>query len=788
MPQAGEIAVEGPLIAINNGRLIVDVTSYTLPNGKVHPVNPAKPKAIIFNAKTPLHVRGSATPIKLNDLKPDAFIRAVGTDKGTGEPLPARDIAVWDSVNNGVYSWKTVPQNTSPQTTIIETAEAADVPPDGENRPYENIFPQGDFQKVAVGQIPPGWAAKPGIKARVQEINGKRWLAITNNTAKNWGTMLYNVPIGPDWKRVRVSAQLKTKNLRRGADWWHTARLDFNFLDAKGQTVGYGRGLNLWENSDWTTLHKFINVPQNATNLSLELGLFYASGELMIDNIRVEVNSPLEGRPIRAGFPEGTFENTEGSGWPEGFEPWAPGDLKIVEENGNKFLRLTNNNPNASVGGVGRFQLPPEWKAFRLRAKMRAKNLKIGDKFWESARVTLKTTDTEGERAGGYLDVVQLRADSDWKIVETVNPIAKEAKIVEIEPGILGSTGIVDIDDIEIEDASDVGLPHLVITPDLPAGAFEDLDEKGWPKGWIKDAGQPEVFQTAAENDNHFLRLSSPEFTYAAAKGRFKLPADWRAIKIKGRLRVKNIQRKPDAQGWQSPRVGFSFQNARGAQVGGFQPSLELHADTDWKERELKVDVPRDAVYIELAAVLQNSGGIFDVDDLKIEQATPTVILAPIYEWTRAFPEGTFEHQGENGAPLRWTMDNRAQILQEDDNKFLRITSENSRDTIFVSSQWKIKPEWKSIRVRARMRGANLKKGASPFDGARMQILFLDDKETLLQPIPPPLELKKDSDWLDLQTQVAIPPGATIIKLLPSLSRTSGLFDVDDVLIEPLTE
>ncbi len=786
MPQAGEIAVEGPLIAISNGRLIIDVTSYTLSNGKVNPVNPAKPKAIIFTAKTPLHVRGSATKVKVNDLKPAAFIRAIGTDKGTGEPLPARDMAVWDSAKNGVYSWGAAPQNTPPQTTIIETAEAADVPPDGENRPYINQFLQGDFQKVAAGQVPPGWTVGPGIAARVQEKDGKKWLAITNNTAKNWGTLRYKLPLAPDWKRLRVSAQLKVKNLKNVTEWWHTSRLDFNILDAKDQVLSYGRGLNLWKNSDWTTLHKFIVIPEGATSLSLEPGFFYSTGELLIDNIRVEANVPIEARPIREGFPEGTFENIEGSGWPEGFEPWIPETLKMVEENGNHFVRLTGQPPGQSSGLDGRFALPPQWKRVKVKARVRLTNYTRGAKNWETAKIGVVAEDETSQVAGNNLKPAEISPSEQWTTVEITNPVPKGATMLNVRPQLSNSIGVLDVDDLEILDATNDDLPHLGITPDLPGGQFEELDEKGWPKGWIKEAGQPEMFQVGVENGNHFLRLSSPKPYYAAVKARFKLPDNWRAVKLRGRIRVKNLVRESKTENWKTTRVGFIFQNKHGERVGGFLPSLELHADSDWQELEVKADIARDAVYIELAAVLQNSGGIFDVDDLKLEQATPTVKLAPIYEWTRAFPEGTFELQDENGAPLHWTMNNRAQILQEDGNKFLRLTSESIKDTVFVSGAWKIKPEWKSIRVRARMRGANLKKGASPFDGARMQIIFMDANDNPLASIPPPIELKKDSDWLDLQTQVAIPPGATSIKLLPSLSRSSGLFDVDDVLIEPI--
>jgi RNA polymerase sigma factor (sigma-70 family) len=788
--QAGEIAVTGALIAINNGRLVIDVSSYTLPNGKVSAVNPPKPKAILLDAQTKMHVRGAATPLKIIDLQPIDFILAVGKDKGTGEPLPAREIRVWNSVKDGVYGWRgaTVPSpQPIPGETINEVIEADDMPPPFA-RDFENQFPQGDFQQATAGQLPKGWTMSANTRARVQAKDGKNWLAITNAIPNNWGTVRYVLPIQPDWKRLRLVAQLKAKNLKPVGDWWNTARLDFNFHDNQNRIVGYGRGLNLYKSGGWLTLDKTVQVPEGATRLALEPGLFGATGELLIDNISVEANVPWTGRPIRPGFPEGTFENVEGSGWPEGFEPWAPDHLKVFEENGNHFLRLVNNQPGTSAGGMGRFQLPPEWKAFRLRAKMRAKNLKIGKNFWESARITLKTTNAEGERTGGYLGIVQLREDSDWKTLDVVNPIAKDATILEIEPGLLGSTGVLDIDDIQVLDASDEDfLPHLPIVENGPSNTFDELNDRGWPQGWYGEGANPATISTVEEDGNRFLRLSSDKLIYQAVKGRYKLPDGWRGIRVSARLRMKNLKRKPNAQGWESPRVGFIFQTKQGDRAGGFQSSLEMHNDTDWKQFAVNADIPPDAVYIEPAAIFQEAAGTFDVDDLTFEQTQPTIRLAPVHQWTRLFPEGNFELQDQNGGPLHWELDNKAQVIEEEGNKFLRLTNESNRNTVFVSGQWKMEPAWKGVRLRARLRGRNLKKGTNPFDGARLQILFLDAQSTPMNAAPAMLELTKDSDWKDLQTTVAIPAGAAIIKLMPSLSRTAGTLDVDDISIEPIT-
>jgi hypothetical protein len=319
-------------------------------------------------------------------------------------------------------------------------------------------------------------------------------------------------------------------------------------------------------------------------------------------------------------------------------------------------------------------------------------------------------------------------------------------------------------------------------------GLFEELDNKGLPPGWRVTGGNPAFVSVAEENGTRFLRLNKPAVDNTlTASARFKLPPDWRALSVRAKLRVRNLQRKDTQTDWRTSRVALTFQDARGTQVGGWPPSLSLQANSDWKVVSARIDIPRQATYIMVEPLIQDSAGIFDVDDVQFEKAEPKVIAAPVYEWTRAFPEGTFERKDERGEVIGWDIDGtNARIEQEDDNRFLRLSNATARNTIFAQSQWRVLPQWKNVRVSARIRAGNLKNGANPLDGARFQILFTNANEELILPLPPPIDVKKDTDWIDLQTICPVPQGATILKLMPTLSRTTGMLDIDDVLIEPV--
>ena len=344
-----------------------------------------------------------------------------------------------------------------------------------------------------------------------------------------------------------------------------------------------------------------------------------------------------------------------------------------------------------------RYKLPPEWKAIRLKARMRVKNLQLGENFGANARITPIFENDMGERVGGYPRLLDLKKDSEWTTLEVVNPIPQGATLLHLQPGVLGPGGILDVDDIDLEDASSDDLPSLPIVAGLPGGAFEDLNDEGWPHGWLKGNGKAENFAIVEENGNHILRLTSDDFKYIVTEARFKLPANWRGMTVSARLRGKNIQQKPNARGWESARLGFAFENARGQRAGGFQRSLEVHNDTDWKTLSVKADVPTDALYIKVSAILQDTRGTLDIDDIRLEEAIPDVVRPQVHEINAGFPEGTFEYQDQNGKPSGWKLQGeQMQIVQEDDNRFLRLTNNDAQNTVVLASHFALKPQLES--------------------------------------------------------------------------------------------
>ncbi|HEY0074737.1 MAG TPA: hypothetical protein VGB77_11585, partial [Abditibacteriaceae bacterium] len=625
-----------------------------------------------------------------------------------------------------------------------------------------------------------------------------QYLSLEANVPQMLSRASTTIALNPEWKTLRLSAQVKIENLKRGLLGTHTPRFNWRFFNDLNQQVQEGRGLNFLDDTNWRRMGQTILVPKEAVRMEINASIQGATGRFSFDNLRLEPNAPVDLLPLREGFPEGAFSQVDATNAPQGFRPWTDG-TQVVEENGEKFLRLTNQSANRFVGASIDLALPRDWASVKVRARVRIKDFVAGPQSWNIAKIGVVAIDELGQRVGPILDEPKLTADADWAVQETTNVLPPGTVGLRIEPSMLGAKGTFDVDDLQIEKADGAfanaalpgeALPVNTGPNNLPDLTFEEVDAKGFFRGWTPVPGRGGIVQAGEENGNHFLHLSNAGLdNYVGAAKVLKLPPDWRAVTISARVRAKNLVRSDPNTDWKTARIGIRFQDARGQQVGGWPPSLMLPGNSDWKVLSARTDIPRQASFLLLEPMLQDTKGEFDVDDLRFEKAVPKVIAAPIYEWTRSFPEGTFERKDEQGEVIGWEIDGRgARIEQEEDNHFLRLTNDNARNTVMAQSQWRVLPQWKTVRVRARLRASNLKSGANPLDGARFQVLFSNANEDILMPIPPPIEVKKAADWADLQTVCSVPQGATVLKLLPTLSRTSGTLDVDDVLIEPIDE
>jgi uncharacterized small protein (DUF1192 family) len=91
---AGEIRLHGRVSAINAAQqsFVLDVTSFTLPNGNTSQLPAPKPKPVLVGNETLLEAGTPTQKAAFADLKVGLTVTVAGQDSGSGKPLKAREI------------------------------------------------------------------------------------------------------------------------------------------------------------------------------------------------------------------------------------------------------------------------------------------------------------------------------------------------------------------------------------------------------------------------------------------------------------------------------------------------------------------------------------------------------------------------------------------------------------------------------------------------------------------------------------------------------------------------
>ncbi len=151
-------------------------------------------------------------------------------------------------------------------------------------------------------------------------------------------------------------------------------------------------------------------------------------------------------------FPEGTFENVKID--PGGQTGWwgVTGDkVKIVEKNGQHWLRLENNVPGQSAQSGRRFALNPDWDAVTIKVQSRVENLKVGKNAWETAKVDFEVLDGNKQPIPGVSATMSAAAtDTQWKESTARIELPGNAAYLHIITSLWVATGVFEVDDLQI--------------------------------------------------------------------------------------------------------------------------------------------------------------------------------------------------------------------------------------------------------------------------------------------------------------------------------------------------
>jgi len=97
---------------------------------------------------------------------------------------------------------------------------------------------------------------------------------------------------------------------------------------------------------------------------------------------------------------------------------WWPNDkdkVTLEQEGKDRFLRITNDKPDATVYAVCRIPVKPEWKRLSISTRLAGKNLKVGVGKDPRAHLLVSFENAKKEWIGGGAYRIRLTEDSEWK-------------------------------------------------------------------------------------------------------------------------------------------------------------------------------------------------------------------------------------------------------------------------------------------------------------------------------------------------------------------------------------
>ena len=324
----------------------------------------------------------------------------------------------------------------------------------------------------------------------------------------------------------------------------------------------------------------------------------------------------------------------------------------------------------------------------------------------------------------------------------------------------------------------------------VPNGNFETPNDKGdLPAGWFSD--QPAKVKYEAGNSGHWVRFKDG----GRIQFLLELKPEWKWLRMAATMRTTGIQ--VGAETWHAPRMAVSFK-VKGKDEWKV---LEQMEDLDWIQRETGFQVPEGAEKATVEIGMYNPG-TFEVDDVSITSVDEAAAKAAeqrnairnclVALKNGKFEHGTFEMLKKDGWPRGWFIHHpkKTKVVAEGNNHYMEISSDTVGWTC-MELHLLLRPEWESLRARARMKVSNLKIGEKAWNTSRIAFEFKDEagektggKDTNW---PPALDLNADADWREIpEVPLKIPSGSYYLVITAGLQNCTGTFDFDNLVLEPV--
>ena len=496
----------------------------------------------------------------------------------------------------------------------------------------ENLVQNGDFETGDIN----GWYNGKGATVVAGDGSKGALYLDQRESAKEGVGQTVKLPDGA--RKLKLSMRAKTEGLVAGDNPWDTAKLSFQFQDAKGKGVGGWGGLDAPQNSGWKTPAKEIEVPAGATQIVLFPGMSKsARGQAWFDDIALEVAGAVAAEAAPVAKTGGNLvNNSDFSGELNG---WFNGkDVVFKTVNGDKVAYLEQTDDTKQGPGQA-VDLPAGASQVGVSMRVKVEGLSQGANAWDVPRLTWRFVDDGGKQSGGW-DGLNVDGNTPWKTVSRDVAVPKGAAKMEIFVGISkGAKAKFWFDDVKIEVANKLAAqpkaaPAKAQTVALPRddkGAFRlSLDPKKY---------QLPSWNTWASNQDGALRLQTKQRDWHQfARTTIELEGAPTRLVFSGRMKTENVT--GGAAPIEAARAQLIFLDENGGQLdangdscgggnsifadparqtnGCYPAGTVRNGTTDWTPFTQEHQLPPGTKFVETMLGIYVSTGVVSFDDLKM--------------------------------------------------------------------------------------------------------------------------------------------------------------------------
>ena len=167
-------------------------------------------------------------------------------------------------------------------------------------------------------------------------------------------------------------------------------------------------------------------------------------------------------------LPQGNFEQVEAGDKPAGWQIQSPEKTTLAGDAQNRWVQLRDGAVMMHF-----LKLSPEWRKLTISARFKLSNYEKGPEGWHGARIGLRFVDEKNQMVGGYPVTPDVTTNTDWVTKEVTIDIPAGATQLQLDPGLWGSKGLLEIDDIVVKASTEATAAQAVPAVDAawPASA-----------------------------------------------------------------------------------------------------------------------------------------------------------------------------------------------------------------------------------------------------------------------------------------------------------------------------